>query len=131
VTPRAVRRIVLLVCAGGIAGMIVSSIADNNGAAMTAGLMTAVAVLCLIVTTAVTTPTGPTGPTRLTGQTAGAASTAGAAAETGVDGYGEAAELAAADVEAAVVEVVEQGADEAAVRDLVGRAVRLGRLRAR
>ena len=49
----AVRRIVWVVAALGIAGMIVSSINDNTGAALTFGLVTAVAVLCLIVATAV------------------------------------------------------------------------------
>jgi hypothetical protein len=36
----------------GIAGMIVSSIADNSGAALTFGVVTAVAVLVLIAVTA-------------------------------------------------------------------------------
>ena len=53
-SPRVVRRVVIGVCVAGIAGMIVSSIADNTGAALTAGLVTAIAVLCLIVATAVT-----------------------------------------------------------------------------
>ena len=42
----------MAVCAGGIAGMIVSSIADNNGAALTFGVITAVAVLVLVAVTA-------------------------------------------------------------------------------
>jgi len=49
----AVRRLVVAVYVLGIAGMIVSSIADNTGAALTFGLVTAVAVLCAIVATAV------------------------------------------------------------------------------
>ena len=53
-SPVAVRRVVIAVCVCGIAGMIVGSIADNNGMAITFGLVTAVAVLCLIVATAVT-----------------------------------------------------------------------------
>ena len=57
-TTRAVRVLVALVCAGGIAGMIVGSIANNNAVAMTFGLVTAAAALCLIVATAVTKPTG-------------------------------------------------------------------------
>jgi len=56
VTPRAVRRLVALVCVAGIAGMIVGSIADNNAVALTFGLATAVAALCLIVATAVAKP---------------------------------------------------------------------------
>lgn len=55
---RALRLIVFAVCVAGIAGMIVASIADNTGAAMTFGLATAVAVLCLIVVNAVTTGPG-------------------------------------------------------------------------
>jgi multisubunit Na+/H+ antiporter MnhB subunit len=96
-SPRAVRRIVIAVCVAGIGGMIAGSIADNNGAAMTAGLVTAVAILCLIVATAVTT-SPPAG-----------------------------AEGAAVEVEDAVEGLVAGGADEAEVRELVRRAVRLGR----
>jgi uncharacterized membrane protein YjjP (DUF1212 family) len=47
-----VRLTVIAVCVGGIAGMIVSSIADNSGAAVTFGIVTAVAVLVLIAVTA-------------------------------------------------------------------------------
>ena len=50
---RVVRWIVLGVCGAGIAGMIVGSVADNNAVALTFGLVTAAAVLCLIVATAV------------------------------------------------------------------------------
>jgi hypothetical protein len=53
-TPGALRAGVIVVCVAGIAGMIVGSIADNNAVAMTFGLLTAVAVLCLIVANAVT-----------------------------------------------------------------------------
>ena len=53
--PRIVRRLVLVVFVGGIAGMIVGSIADNNGTAITFGLVTAVAAVCLILVTSVTT----------------------------------------------------------------------------
>ena len=56
-SPVAVRRVVIAVCVCGIAGMIVGSVADNNGMAITFGLVTAVAVLCLIVATAVTRQT--------------------------------------------------------------------------
>jgi multisubunit Na+/H+ antiporter MnhB subunit len=99
-SPRAVRRIVIAVCVAGIGGMIAGSIADNNGAAMTAGLVTAVAILCLIVATAVT---------------------------TSPPGAGAGAEGAAVEVEDAVEALVAGGADEAEVRELVRRAVRLGR----
>jgi hypothetical protein len=47
-----VRRLVIAVCVAGIAGMIVSSIAESNGAAVTFGIITAVAVLVLIAVTA-------------------------------------------------------------------------------
>ncbi len=81
--------------------MIASSIADNNGAAMTAGLVTAVAVLCLIVATSVT----------------GAGHVA---AESHL-------QQLAADLEDHVTEVVAQGASEDDVRALIGAAVKLGR----
>ncbi len=92
--PRTVRRLVVAVCVLGIAGMIVSSIAEATGAALTFGLVTAVAVLCSIVATAVS---------------------------------GRPDEEQAAKVEAAVQELVAAGADEGAVRRLVGEAVRLGK----
>lgn len=104
---RAVRRIVIAVCVVGIAGMIVSSILDNTGAALTAGLITAVAVLCLIVATAVT-------------RTDPAHEAPGAA---------QAVESLAAEVEEGITSLVEAGADETRVREVVGAAVRLGRAR--
>ncbi|MDQ1375534.1 MAG: hypothetical protein QOJ09_2872 [Actinomycetota bacterium] len=51
-SPRAVRVAVIVVCVAGIAGMIVSSIADKTGAALTFGVIIAVAVLVLIAVTA-------------------------------------------------------------------------------
>lgn len=107
-SPRAVRRIVLAVCVAGIAGMIVSSINDNNGAALTAGLVTAVAVLCLIVATAVT---------------------GGQRASTTEAAPGHGAEDLGAEIERGVQHLVDAGADEAQVRALVGEAVRLGQAR--
>ena len=100
-SPQVVRRVVIAVCVAGIAGMIASSIADNNGAALTAGLVTAVAVLCLIVATAVT-----------------------GAGRVGAEAH---LEQLASDVEDRVQAVVATGADESQIRDLVGAAVRLGR----
>ena len=100
-TPKTVRRVVLAVCVGGIAGMIVSSIADNTGAAMTFGLVTAVAVLCLMVATSVT-----------------------GAARVGAESH---LAVLSDDVESRVASLVASGADESAVRDLVRSAVRLGR----
>jgi len=108
-TAAAVRRTTIGVCVGGIAGMIVTSILNHNGAAVTFGLITAVAVLCSMVATAVA---------------------------SGTAGHPERPEGAAPppqpDVLAALVEerirsLVDAGADEAAVRSLAGEAVRLGR----
>ena len=87
----------LATCVLGIAGMIVASIAERTGAAITAGMITAVAVLCMVLVTAVSPPE--------------------AFGRTVVD------ETAAADVERRIVELVAGGADEADVRSLV-RAVR-------
>ncbi|MEO7836016.1 MAG: hypothetical protein ABIS21_00055 [Acidimicrobiales bacterium] len=95
------RRIVLAICGGGIAGMIVSSVAANTGAALTFGLLTAAAVLCAMVATAVTAGARVGGPLV-------------------VD------ETQAAKVEQLVRQVVDQGAEEAQVRALVSESVRLG-----
>lgn len=100
-SPRAVRRLVLVVFAGGIAGMIVSSIAASTGAAMTFGLLTAGAAIALILVTSV----------------------AGGAAFGGPD----VDEDAAMRVESHVQSLVDQGAHEDDVRALVRAAVRLGR----
>jgi hypothetical protein len=105
VSARAVRLVVIAVCVGGVAGMIVTSALKHNGAALTFGLITAVAILCLMVATAVT---------------------GGAVAPTGTTD----AERLAAAVEAAVADLLEAGANERALRDLVRDAVRLGRARA-
>ena len=99
-SPSRLRVVVVLVCAGGIAGMIAGSIADNNGVALTFGVVAAVAALCLIVASAVTTP----GPVDL--------------------------DLRGADVEARIARLVEQGADEDEVRRLVKAAVEAGRAEA-
>jgi hypothetical protein len=88
----------MAVCAIGIAGMIVTSIADSAGGALAFGLVTAAAVLCLVVVSTV--------------------AAGGAPADT---------ETQAARVEALVAELVATGADEHTVRRLVGEAVRLGR----
>lgn len=100
---RTVRRLVVAVCAAGIAGMIVGSIADNNAVAMSFGLVTAVAVLCLMVATAVT-----------------------GGGRVPLDAE---ADARAQRVEDLVAGLVRAGADEAEVRRLVGEAVRLGAAR--
>lgn len=97
--PRIVRRLVLVVFVGGIAGMIVGSIADNNGTAITFGLVTAVAAVCLILVTSVTTR----------------------------DGSVAFDEARAQAMEAQIRTLVAEGADEAQVRELVRDAVQLGR----
>lgn len=96
---RTVRRTVLVVFLGGIAGMVVGSVMDNNGTAVTFGLVTAAAAVCLILGTALST-----------GQPA--------------DRFDD--DLAQ-EVESRIVRLVEGGADEEDVRALVRDAVVLGR----
>jgi len=98
VPPRLVRWAVGGVCAGGIAGMIVASVLDAQGAILTFGLLTACAVACLMVATAVS----------------------GAAREREAvsDEQGAA-------VEELVQDLVARGADETAVRRLVREASQL------
>ena len=98
---RAIRLAVIVVCVGGIAGMIVSSIGDNTGAALTFGLITAAAATALILVTSV-------------------------AAHGPAD-----QEVAAAALEHRITALVEAGADERAVRALVGEAIDLGRAQRR
>lgn len=100
-SPRVVRLIVIVVNVIGIAGMIVGSIADNNGIAISFGLVTAVAALCLIVATA----------------------TGGPDAFRAVPGFDP---ETAAELEQRIGDLVAEGADEPKVRDLVRLAVRLG-----
>jgi hypothetical protein len=97
VSARAIRLTVIVVCLVSIAGMIVASIADSTGAAITFGLVAGVAIICLILVTASAPPE--------------------AFARTGID------EEAAAEVERRVQALADGGADEAEVRALV-RAVR-------
>jgi hypothetical protein len=106
----AIRVTVVVLCVAGVAGMIVGSATHHNGAAITFGLITAVAVLCQMVATTVLNeaqgaPGAPLGP---------------AAAPTST-------EADAAAVEDAIDGLVAAGAEERAVRDLARRAVRLGR----
>ena len=106
------RWVALAIFVGSIAGMIVSSIGDNNGAAVTFGLVAASAAVALISVTAATT--GRLAPD---------------------DGYrpapggGPGDEAEAAALEARITALIEAGADEAAVRSLVGQAIRFGRHR--
>ena len=79
--------------------MIVGSIADNNGTAITFGLVTAVAAVCLILVTSVSTDP--------------------ASVQFDDD--------RARAMESRIQDLVDGGADEDAVRDLVRDAVVLGR----
>ena len=94
------RLIVAVVGAAGIVTMIVGSVADNNnGVVVTAGLIAAVAAIVLITANAVAAD-------RL---------------------HGPVDEIQAERIEDGVRALVAAGADEERVRDLVRRAVRLGR----
>jgi hypothetical protein len=96
-----VRRVVIGLCGAGVAGMIVASILNANGAALTFGLLTAAAVACLMVATAV----------------------AGPASARNLPPDEERAER----VERIVRQLVAAGAEEPLVRALVRESVRLGR----
>jgi len=106
ISPRLVRRCVLVVFVGGIAGMIVSSILESTGGAITFGLITAVAAIALVLVTSVSPP--------------GALSKHGTRSAD-VD------ERVAADIEQRVLELTDAGADEDQVRKLVSRAIEFGR----
>ncbi len=100
---RVLRVVVIVLCAGGITGMIVASVAgNNNGWVVTFGLLTAVSVVVLMAFSAAANR-APSGGT--------------------ID------EELAAQVEGRIRVLVETGADETAVRDLVRDAVLLGRRR--
>jgi hypothetical protein len=99
---RWIRRGVVAVSVLAIAGMIVTSITNHTGAAITFGLVAAGAVVCLILVTAVAGPSAFDAPPP-------------------VD------ENAALDVERRIERLVEGGADEAEVRSLVRATARLTR----
>jgi hypothetical protein len=109
VSARAVRFSAVGACIVGIAGMIVTSALNHNGAAITFGIITTVAVLCSMVATAVAADTLGQAPTAL------------------VAGVPARSEALAGVVEEQVQALVEAGTDERALRQLVGEAVRLGR----
>jgi multisubunit Na+/H+ antiporter MnhB subunit len=94
----AIRRALVAVCVAGIAGMIVTSIADSPGGALTFGLLTAAAAFGMILVTSVTT---------------------GGRARTDDD--------LAESIEDRVVRLVDDGADERTIRALVRDAIQLGR----
>jgi ApbE superfamily uncharacterized protein (UPF0280 family) len=109
---RVVRGATLGICVAGIAGMIVTSIGGHNGAAITFGLITAVAIVCSMVSTAVAADTAH----RLTGL-------------DGADSTDQTfpVERLAEIVEDQIQAMVSAGVDEDALRALVGESVRLGR----
>jgi hypothetical protein len=146
------------VCAGGIAGMIVSSVLNHNGAAITFGLITAAAVLCSMVATAVAADVTrqllvPAVPGAVGGGAPlasaplasavphDAASPVGPATGAGMGDAemtpsraaprarpAESDEEQAALVESLVDDLVQAGADEVVLRELVRQSVRLGRI---
>ena len=99
---RVIRLVVIVLCAGGIVGMIVASVAGNNtGWVVTFGLLTAASVIVLM-----------------------AFSASNRAASSGAPD-----EELAEQVEHRIRALVETGADETDLRDLVRAAVQLGRRR--
>jgi hypothetical protein len=87
--------------------MIAGSILDNNGFAITFGLITAIAALALVLVTQVSPPGSLAKPAHPTAPV--------------VD------ERLAADLESRIETLVAEGANETEVRKLVGRAIELGR----
>jgi hypothetical protein len=116
VSPRTIRRIVFVVFLAGVAGMIVGSIEDNNGFAITFGVISAFAALTLIIVTSVAPPESWAGHRR--------SRPAGSSLPADIAVFDE---VVAADVERRIVALVEGGADEADLRRLVRRAIELGR----
>ena len=92
----------------GIPGMIVASITDNSGAAVTFGLIAVAAALALLAVTAVTTPRIPP-------------DVVSSAGSTPFD------EAEAEALEQQVRSLVTSGTDEAQLRELVRSAVRMSR----
>jgi hypothetical protein len=98
-TLRVLRIVVIVVCVTAIAGMVAGSVANNDGLAITSGLVAGVAVVVLM------------------------AATFGAREA----GAGPVDEGRGAALEAQIQALVDCGTDETALRALVGEAVRLGR----
>jgi hypothetical protein len=108
VRTKAIGLVVLGVCGGGIVGMIITSATHHNGAAITFGIVTAIAILCQMTATTVVNELkhAPTAP--ITTESARLDENAAA-------------------LEERITALVGAGAEETAVRDLVRQAVRLGR----
>lgn len=100
VATRTIRAACIVCFVGGIAGMIVASLADNNiGAVLTAGIISAIAAIVLLSVSTV----------------------------TGTRRAPEFDEADAEIIEHAIQRLVKAGSDESSVRDVVRRAVELGR----
>ena len=97
---RAIRAACIVCFVGGVAGMIVASLADNNiGAVLTAGIISAIAAVVLLAVSTVV-------------------------AQRRLAEFDDAdAEI----LEHGIRRLADSGADESAVRDLVRRAIDLGR----
>jgi hypothetical protein len=105
---KAINVVVIAVCVAGIAGMIVTSATHHNGAAITFGLVTAVAILCQMTATTVVNELRSAPQAPVTSESARLDDEAAA-------------------LEGRIVALVDGGAEEEAVRDLVRRAMRLAR----
>jgi hypothetical protein len=128
----------MLVFVAGIAGMIVGSIQNSSGFAITFGVISAVAALTLIVVTSVAPPESLSASTRWLrhpGRPGTVRSPASAwTSDSDSLSTGPAAgrgspfdETIARDVETRIATLVADGADEAEMRRLVRLAVELGR----
>jgi hypothetical protein len=91
---------------GGIIGMIVSSILESTGGAITFGLLTAVAAIALVLVTSVSPPGALAKPNSASASTD---------------------DRVAADLESRITALVNAGADEDQVRRLVSRSIDYGR----
>jgi uncharacterized membrane protein YfcA len=98
-TLRALRTICAAIFVCGIAGLIISSVLDNNGAVLTVGLITVVAAVSLLTASAVVR-------------------------REPIDAFEEAE---AEQLESSIQQLVAAGASESDVRNLVRDAMRLGR----
>jgi hypothetical protein len=128
VTPRTIRRLVLVVFVGGIGGMILGSILDNNGVAITFGLVTATAAVGLILVTAVAPPGSLRRPAgdRSSGSDSASDSSLDANRSSGPDPDTD-VDAAGALIEEQVDLLVAAGADERELRELVRRSIAFGR----
>jgi len=106
ISPRLVRRAVLGVFVSGIIAMIVSSILESTGGAITFGLLTAVAAIALVLVTSVSPPGALAKPNSASASTD---------------------DRVANDLESRITVLVDAGADEDQVRRLVSRSIDYGR----